>query len=242
MGQRFKSVFRHFSMDSQKILPFFQNPFYLTHFLPTALKKEKQFQLSVQSLKKQEVEIEYDQLNFVQDHFVFNFLTSLENRFWLYQQKPFSKKEKYSLTFQSLDFSDKSFQFSRRKQKLKNQLSFSQYSYQRLSLIESKNALIKGRILSLVRGGFLVSCLATRAFLLRSSFFFRKKRSFSYQSWFLMNISSFGYLRAFKLLNWEIKPVLFKKKLQRRFFSKKLRFYFGRRQNWQSYITLGKVF
>ena len=55
-----------------------------------------------------------------------------------------------------------------------------------------------------------------------------------------MNLTSFGYLRSFKIFNWEIKPVLFRKKLQRQFFSKKLRFYFGRRQNLQSYITIGK--
>lgn len=238
MGQRFKSVSRQMYSHNEKCI--LSDPKFLSYFIPQKLREEKIFPVTALSFEKNEVEIE--SFHYTLSDLQQSFILCLENRFWAYDRTPFFENQEFSLCFQSLDLSNKTLLFSKRKKKLPGYLSFSSLLKESDEIFKSRKTslLVKSRLLRLTRGGFISSCLGSPAFVLRSSSFYRFRKHRSYKGWFSLNLPFYGLLSYFSLIHFGKRSVSFSKKHQKKFLSQRAKFYYLRNKSIKYFFLLGK--
>jgi hypothetical protein len=167
------------------------------------------------------------------------FLSSLENRFCLYENTPFFGLQEFSLCINKLDSSTKNVFFAKEHKKLNKGNSILSFIREKdKKILTTGNFLIKSRLLDLTKGGFVSSCLNSPAYINRSSLFFKFSKQKSYKSWFSLNLEYYGFLSYFTLIN--LKKHVISQPLQQGFFSRRVKFYYLRNEGVRRFFLLAK--
>lgn len=238
MGQRFKSVSRQMRSYIKKFV--LSDPKFLTYFLPKRLKAEDFISITTLSFNKKNLEFEVSGLNIIDLDQAVNFLGSLENRFYLYDNTPFFSQQEFSLSINKLDYLTKNILFEREPKKLDKKygslLSF--ISEKDKKLLSNNTFLIKCRLLNLTKGGFVSSCFNSLAYVNRSSFFFKFSKQRSYKSWFSLNLCYYGFLSYFLLVS--SRRLLISQPSSQGIFSKRVKFYYLQNEGMKYFFLLAK--
>jgi hypothetical protein len=220
----------------------FSDPKFLLYFLPRKLNKESTFPTAALSFKQKNVELEVSGFNIMDLQQSNNFLSCLENRFCIYERTPFFENQEFSLCFQSLDLSTKTYLFTKNKKKIRSQVGLLPFLKEKDSFFKNSkgNFLVKGRILRLSKGGFVSSCFGNPALIIRSALFYKLQKQKSYKAWFSLNLSYYGILSYFNIVNFKRIDLPCSKKHQRKSLSKRLKFYYFKNEMVRYFFLLGK--
>nr|YP_009237681.1 hypothetical protein [Trachydiscus minutus]AML60690.1 hypothetical protein [Trachydiscus minutus] len=212
---------------------------FLTYFLPKRLKEKNIIVATTLFFNKKNLEFEISGFNIINVEESLRFLSSLENRFCLYEDTPFFEQQEFSLCINKLDSLTKNTLIAKEHKK-SNKVSsiFSFIREKEKKMFATGTFLIKSRLLDLKKGGFVSSYLNSPAYINRSSFFFKFSKQKSYKSWFSLNLGYYGFLSYFKLLYF--KKHVISQSSQQGFFSSRVKFYYLRNEGIKCFFLLTK--
>jgi hypothetical protein len=212
---------------------------FLTYFLPKRFKEEKTLLVTTLSFNRKNLEFEISGFNIVNVEESLRFLSSLENRFCLYENTPFFGLQEFSLCINKLDSSTKNIFFAKEHKKLNKGNSILSFIREKdKKILTTGSFLIKSRLLDLTKGGFVSSCLNSPAYINRSSLFFKFSKQKSYKSWFSLNLEYYGFLSYFTLIY--LKNHVISQPLQQGFFSRRVKFYYLQNEGVRRFFLLAK--
>lgn len=235
MGQRFKSVSRQMISPIKGFV--LSDSKFLVYLLPKRLKEEDIFSVTTLSFGEKNLEFEILGFNIINMEQSISFLNSLENRFCLYEDTPFFEYQEFSFCGSKLDLSTKRLLFGKEHTKLIKGNIIPSFLRDK-KMVANGTFLIKSRLLSLTKGGFVSSCFNGLAYINCSSFFLKFIRQKSYKSWFSLNIGYYGFLSYFTLIY--SKNRTFTQSLQQGFFLSRVKFYCLQNEGIKHFYLLAK--
>lgn len=172
------------------------DPKFLAYFLPRSIRQEETLLMTTVSNNNKNIEFEIVGYNLVELEPSINFLSSLENRFCIYENKPFFVQQEFSLCFNKLYSSVKGCISAKKDKKPQSKVGILPFVLEKNSLFKHP-FLVKSRLLRLTKGGYISACFGSPAFIVRSSFFSNFYNQKSYKSWFSLNLNYYGLLSSF---------------------------------------------
>lgn len=192
-------------MTNNKLTFFFNDTRYLIYLLPKQLKQGDILDPVFLQRKKKEADVFLPYVNLSTSVSFYEILSSIENRYRIYDKGFNLWGQSYSFSINNL--SSSGINLSQRKKRLNQDLSFFQLLRFRELFYDNlgKSLIMKSRCLSIKKGGYSLSYYGCHALFYPS--LYSKKKISTFRGWFSQNLLQYGFLQAFSISKWKIRQI-----------------------------------